>query len=250
MTPAIFKKYERTAVVGDGRSVFDFLGGAILAEYKAGWTPLAEGKELTPGYPGANEWYIDWIACLVSAYLAKDAFRVVELGAGYAQWMVSSVQAFKALNPDGKAYGLALEADEVHYGWMLDHVKANFDAFTGVDTDLLHSAAGRDGTVSFPVLAEPSRNYGASVSKGAAVSSGHDYVTVPSESLRSIYARLGENLVDILHIDIQGAEVDLLLEADVTPELHCTKALMIGTIVPTMFISKCGIWWLHRVSKS
>ena len=224
MHPKIFEKFTPVEITTDGKSVYDFLGGKINAAYKHGWQPPVAGRTFVPGYPGYNEWMVDWIAVLASAYFADETYSVMELGAGYGQWMTSALQAYHQLKPDGACFGLALEADDVHFEWLKQHIVDNeLDRFSRILP--VHGAAGRDGTVSFPVLEDPAKNYGASSFSGVKSNS----ITVPSYGLKSIFSLVSEPLVDLLHIDIQGSEQELIVDSGIEEELACVKFILLGT---------------------
>jgi FkbM family methyltransferase len=226
--PPIFDDYERVESTSDGLSIYDFLGGGIKAEYKAGWDKniVSSGKKVQPGYPALSEWTADWIAILLAVKHAESDFIVIELGAGYAQWMVSAIMAYKSKNPNGNAHGVALEADDVHYAWMQAHVEQNISSFTETTTDLVYAAAGTDGKVKFPKLVDPMKNYGASYSLHPGDA---ELVDVDCLSLSSIYERLPVQKVDLLHVDIQGAEVDLIADDRFSACLAKTKFVLFGT---------------------
>jgi FkbM family methyltransferase len=228
MHPPIFHEYQRQEIVSDGRSVYDFLGGAIDADYKRDWgkNTLPLGARLRPGYPPPSEWIIDWIACLLAARLAGKKFNVIELGAGYGQWMVTSIMAFKLLHPDSPAHGMALEAEGTHYEWLLSHTNKNLGRYSDVQTDLLHAAAGYDGTAQFPVVQDPDRNYGAGYSSLANETATQD---VECLSMQAIYSRFGEPVIDLLHVDIQGAEADLISNPGFVETLCETRFVLFGT---------------------
>jgi len=228
MYPPIFHEFARKESTSDGRSVYDFLGGAIDAAYKRGWQKnvLPKGTKVKPGYPSASEWTVDWIACLLSARLAGERFAVVELGAGYGQWMVTAIMAYKALYPERPAHGMALEADDTHYQWLKEHVTKNIGRFDNVETDLFYAAAGFDGVAQFPVLAEPERDYGAAYQRG---SQQGDVQRVPCLSMRSIDHRFAEATIDLLHVDIQGAERDLIVNPGFDSVLAKTRFALFGT---------------------
>lgn len=223
----IFLSYKRSEVFTDGNSSYDFLGGSICVDYKHGWreTVIPAGKRFKPGYPPLSEWTADWLVTLVAAKMAGNSFSVVELGAGYGQWMVTAIRAFKSLCPDGTVRGLALEADGIHFNWLKEHVRRNLEEYTGVKTELIHAAAGKDGEVSFPVLDDPAKDYGASYTS----SDSQKVVSAPSMSLATVLNRFDSPIIDLLHVDIQGAEEDLLLTDDVAEPLGRVKFIMVGT---------------------
>ena len=228
MHPPIFYEFQRKESSSDGRSVYDFLGGAIDASYKHGWEKNVQpaGIKLKPGYPAPSEWTIDWIACLLAAKLAGERFTVIELGAGYGQWMVSAIMAYKSLHPDRPAHGMALEADVTHFEWLEQHVAKNIGGYPDVETDLLYAAAGYDGTARFPILSEPDRDYGAAYQTNRASENMHE---VRCFSMDSINQRFGEQCVDLLHVDIQGAEQDLMVNPGFESVLRKTRFALFGT---------------------
>lgn len=228
MHPPIFHEFERKESVSDGRSVYDFLGGAIDAAYKSGWQKnvAPEGRVVKPGYPAPSEWTVDWIACLLAARMAGDRFTVIELGAGYGQWMVTAIMAYKALHPNRPAHGMALEADRTHYEWLQRHAQKNLGGYGDVRTDLLYAAAGYDGVAQFPVLEDPTRDY------GAAYRSNSEEATmrqVECLSMQTIDTRFAEKSIDLLHVDIQGAEADLIANPGLEDALTKTQFALFGT---------------------
>lgn len=226
--PAIFGEFARMESVSDGVSVYDFLGGAITAAYKKGWgkNVVPAGKVVKPGYPAPSEWTIDWIACLLAARFAGNRFSVVELGAGYGQWMVVAIMAYKARKPDCPVHGMAVEAERAHYEWLQCHVEKNLAKYDKVRTDLLFAAAGYDGTVRFPVVHEPDATYGAGYGSRT---SGEASYEVECLSMEAIDSRFGEESIDLLHVDIQGAEEDLIVSPGFEEALKKTRFVLFGT---------------------
>lgn len=228
MHPTIFNSFKPKESVSDGRSVYDFLGGAIDATYKHGWDKLVapEGKVVKPAYPAPTEWTVDWIASLLAAKLAGERFTVIELGAGYGQWMVSSIMAYKACYPDRPVHGMALEAEKTHYEWLHKHVEKNLSNYNNIHTDLLYAAAGYDGVVQFPTVDEPDSTYGASYQPNA---NGTGMEEVECLSMQSIDVRFGESVIDMLHVDVQGAEADLIVNPGFDNVLSKTRFALFGT---------------------
>lgn len=228
MVPPIFAEFKRKDSVSDGRSVYDFLGGAIDSSYKRGWDKnvLPGGTVVTPGYPAPSEWTVDWFACLLAARLAGDRFTVIELGAGYGQWMVTSIMAYKALHPDRPCHGMALEAEATHYEWLQQHVKKNLGDYKDVRTDLLQAAAGYDGVAQFPIISEPDRDYGAAYQAAEGAS---QMTKVDCLSMKTVDERFAEPTIDVLHVDIQGAEADLIANSGFKECLSKTRFALFGT---------------------
>ena len=118
-----------------------------------------------------------------------------------------------------------MEADETHHDWVLAHLANNAIDRPGVRVQALRGAmAGKAGTIRFPRIVNPDENYGAST---RAVTASTDSVEVTAYTLQDVLDRFSGR-VDFLHIDIQGAEYDVLPPA---MELlgERVRAMMVGT---------------------
>ncbi|MEM6820970.1 MAG: FkbM family methyltransferase [Verrucomicrobiota bacterium] len=225
--PELFTSFPRQTIIADGSSVYDFLGGSVKGEYKFGWDKNcpSSGREITPPFPGLNEWTIDWVACLLAAKLAKDCFRVIELGAGYGHWAVASVLAFKSISPKRPASVFAVEADKTHFNWLEENIQTNLGRFHDVSSDLRHAAAGLDGVISFPFLTNPAEDYGASYNN----SQSERFIEVPCYSLSTVFRNIGNERANLLHCDIQGAEADLIAQPGFGGSMKHVDVALFGT---------------------
>ncbi|KPK56387.1 MAG: hypothetical protein AMS22_01405 [Thiotrichales bacterium SG8_50] len=221
----IFEQFQKVKCVGTGKHVFDFLGVATDVTYKKGWEKFAvrRGTQYAPDYPVVNEHYFDWIAMLEAVRHASGIFRMAELGAGWAPWLVRAVFAARSNSRISGLELVGVEADATHYGWMRDHFldnDLNPDAF-----HLVCGAVARTGDIlRFPKIDNPDEDYGAST---RTLGRNSEYVEVPGYTLPDLLGRFS-GLVDFMHVDIQGAEYDViptgmqLLKSKV-------KAIMVGT---------------------
>jgi FkbM family methyltransferase len=221
----IFQKFNRVRSTGTGRHVFDFLGAATRVSFRKGWEAHAvpSGKEVIPGYPAVNEHYFDWIAVLTAVEQAGSTFRMAELGAGWAPWLTRAALATRQRQRIQGLELLAVEADESHYDW----VGLNFS-----DNGLAEPAAKRvraaacssPGTIRFPKVHNPDENYGASL---IAARTLRDFIEVPALTL-SDAMRQFSGAIDLLHIDIQGAEYEII--PPMAESLRSSvKMMMVGT---------------------
>lgn len=228
MHPKIFHEFERIESLSDGESVYDFLGGRVNCRYKRGLERSVRpaGTLVRPNYPAPSEWTVDWIACLIAAKLAGKQFNVIELGAGYGQWTVASILAYKKLYPHLPVSALAIEADEVHFDWLNQHINTNLEAYKDIRLKLMNVAAGFDGSVRFPVLDDPAHNYGAAYALNSNI---EHYIEVDCLSLSVIFQEFNEPRVDLLHVDIQGAELDLLDNSRFVDLLSKVNVTFFGT---------------------
>lgn len=221
----IFSKFTRVKSTGTGGHVFDFIGSATDVRFRKGWSQFAikAGSELLPDYPPANEHYFDWVATLTAVDRCGDTFRMAELGAGWAPWLVRAALASRQRPEIRNVELLAVEADEVHFDWVQQHMARNGVVGSGIHY-LRGAVAAHAGSIRFPRVANPDENYGASV---LGVSATTGYVEVPAFSMAQVLERF-TGPVDLVHIDIQGAEYDTVPLA--LPLLtERVKSIMVGT---------------------
>lgn len=187
----------------------DFLGVrtrcAFLPDGYDGLSPFAmQGPPGSAGGPLHDK--EEWVGTLRSLLEARDQLVVMELGAGWAPWLVgAAVAAARVGISDVRLIGV--EGSAGHVGFMDQHMRDN-----GVNPAahrLIHGVAGpSDGIARFPRLAEPRNDYGSQADYGAASPGGSaaapDIEEVPCYSLDTLLA--GLDRVDLLHCDIQGME--------------------------------------------
>lgn len=227
---SIFEQFDRVQSTGTGNHVFDFLGAATNVSYKKGWEKHAVKKDTkyTPNYPPVNEHYFDWIALLQCVQSATGTFRMAELGAGWAPWLVRGALAAKQNENITNVELVGVEADATHYAWVKEHFLDNkIDPSTYI---ALHGAVSDTETIlKFPKLDNPDEDYGASLR--SASTAIMDYVEVKGYTLESILGQFSD-VVDFVHVDIQGAEYDVIPSSfDLLNKK--VKAMMIGTHIST-----------------
>jgi FkbM family methyltransferase len=225
----IFSKFERLRSVGTGTHIFDFLGSATNVSFRKGWSQFAvrSGAVIQPAYPPLNEHYFDWIAVLTAVDRAHGTFRMAELGAGWAPWLVRAALAARQRLNIERTELIAVEADEVHFGWVQEHFATNH--VPAERSHLLRGAiAEQQGLIRFPRVDNPDENYGAST---RGVANGADYIEVPAFAMQDIFS-LFSGPIDLLHIDIQGSEYQVI--PPVMDMLKISvKSIMIGTHIST-----------------
>ena len=179
---------------------------------------------LTPPLPVDSE-YFEWIDLLESVVAAGRDYTMIELGAGYGRWTVNAATAVRAFGRS-RFRLVVVEAEPTHFEWLTQHCFDN-----GVPTQsregelrLLHAAVTPDGEpVDFGV-GNPAGWYGQAIADGTW--SPDRIERVEGVRLSDILDDLGS--VDLIHADIQGAELTVVEEAadllDAT-----TRRLHIGT---------------------
>jgi len=221
----VFQVFSPVTSKTTGSHVYDFLGTATRVAFKQGWSAHASapGRLQTPGLPPKNEHYLDWVALLQSVVRARGSFRMAELGAGWGPWLVRGAFAARQHPEISSVELLGVEADSTHFAWMRQHFADN-----GLDPDayilLNAAAAGKAGTVSFPVIENPDVDYGSSIASAARAART---TTVPSYTIPDLLSRFS-GPVDFVHIDIQGAEYEALPPA-MDAMTRQVRSLMIGT---------------------
>lgn len=173
---------------------------------------------------------IEWFALLQALDCAQTTLTVVELGAGWAPWLVRAGVAWHTHRPGQGLRLLGVEGEPTHLLMARSHARDN-----GLDevVDLRAGAVGTaDTTALFETSSEPAKEWGTRLAGATTIAEGLPRVApatlipVPCWSLADILQDLER--VDFLHVDIQGSEAEVLL-AD--PETLSTKVrrLLVGT---------------------
>ncbi|HVA48651.1 MAG TPA: FkbM family methyltransferase [Pirellulales bacterium] len=205
--------------------VIDFLGTRTRAEYVRG---LQGGT--VEGYPLPVNFHataLEWAGALAAVHEAADELCVVELGAGWAPWLVATARAAR-LRGINHVRLTGVEGSKKHCEYMSRHFRDN-----GLDPaahTLLHGVVGpRDGTAEFPVLADPSLDWGTpaifaapdgglarrlrrcAATLGRRVGTRAATERLPCYSIGTLLKPF--RVVDLLHVDIQGHEHVVLAAA-------------------------------------
>jgi FkbM family methyltransferase len=230
---------------GEPGYITDFLG--TKTRLSSIPSDFARCGGLVEGYPIKGNFHSgpsEWAGVLRAVLDAQGELVAVELGAGWAPWLVIAARAARMRGIES-VHLVGVEGAVGH----LDFMRAHF-ADNGLDPDrhtLLHGVVGAyDGVAKFPVVANPAAAYGGEATFAApsliarprglrarikaalpagvrsrlrailrrgAASSPYTGQTerVPCFSLATILHPFRE--VDLVHIDIQGAEYDVLASA-------------------------------------
>jgi FkbM family methyltransferase len=188
----------------------DFIGTTTRCSFLPPEYMAFSGTVLPPPIPGAPMLHElpEWVATLRSVIEAQNRLVVLELGAGWAPWLVA---AAKAAEKRGIASFelVGIEGSLDHIGFMRQHFLDN-----GLDPNahcLIHGVVGTaDGIARFPKLVDPHINYGAEAHFHDEQAES-DMEEVRCLSLKTLLASLP--IVDLIHCDIQGAEGVVLAAA-------------------------------------
>ncbi len=184
--------------------VTDFLGVKTRTRFIQRLERLDGTVEPPPVVGNFHANAVEWAAVLRAVLDADGRLAVMELGAGWAPWLVTAAAAARRRGIADVRL-TAVEASAGHLEFARQHFRDN-----GLDPDrhtFVHGAvAAADGPVAFPDVPDPAADYGASTARTPfdARPPGAAARTVPGYSLATLLAP--EPAVDLLHVDVQGAE--------------------------------------------
>lgn len=195
----------------DGR-LTNFLGTVVDPVYFG--TLLAGKAGFIEDVPIPGNWHAcvaEWGACLRALDLARDFFTVIELGCGWGCWLNNMAVAAHAI---GMKYELVgVEGDQDHLAFAKKTFQENGIAPERV-TLLAGIAAAKEGVALFPRQKHQGASwglkpvFGATESQRNAARRSESHEELPMCSLAHVIGQRPR--VDLLHIDIQGGELDLL----------------------------------------
>jgi FkbM family methyltransferase len=232
----VLKKFRPWAgVVPSGYFAY-FLGNLTRADY---W---AFPKEIRAVYdrerfeafslPSIDDNIFDWLVLLEAAVASKESFTMAALGAGWGRWLVTGAFAARQLGLDCRLIGV--EAEPSHFKWMLEHFTDN-GIEPGAHKLIEAAASGQNGRAWFYV-GKPDAWYGQSLIQDPALeplteASETEYGGERIRLVRTIdlAAILSDHRrIDYLHLDIQGAELEVLSSAQRVLNEKVTRVL-VGT---------------------
>lgn len=248
----------------------DFLGTRTRTSYIRGLP-----NTMTEGYPIPKNFHafaIEWAGLLAAVDDAAAQLVAIELGAGWAPWLVAAARAAQ-LRGIEQVRLVGVEGSRKHWEYMCTHFADN-----GLDPaahTLLHGVAGAaDGVAEFPVLADPSIDWGTSaVASPAVVGDKASRVRrllapitgmfknrqPPGAAVERVRSYSIDTLLrpfpaaDIIHIDIQGHEHSVVAAARKVLQ-EKVKRLVIGThsrgIEQQLFEELSGAGWRLEAEES
>lgn len=175
------------------------------------------------GYRSEAEEYVGLAVALAGA---GETFTMIEVGAGWAPWAVMGAVCARRLGKQARC--IAVEADPTKADWAAQHALDN--GLTPEEFRLIRAACWHtEGTLRFPVL--DADDMGGAVTPESGVTMDYRgahfaHVDVPAVSLHSL---IDDPIpTDLLHIDLQGMELQVLLPTLEAIEQH-VRFLAVGT---------------------
>jgi FkbM family methyltransferase len=231
------------------------------------WAPQELSGKVSTKLPIPDDGYRseaeEYVALSVAIMNSGDQFSIVEIGAGWSPWVASGASIARRMGK--KVKGVSVEADASRCKWAVQHMNDNNlrphlingdvdsvksqlnESWPEADVLVINAAIWKDfSTLSFPVLSD--------LDMGGAVSSSRDnhqvdyrgisidHVDVPSCTFDSITKLIPK--IDLLHIDVQGAEYDFIehsvdrVEESVTFMLVGTHSRLIEGRIQELLLSK------------
>jgi FkbM family methyltransferase len=209
----VFSRYQRWSGVVPAGFEVDFHGARSRTAFFRMMQPHPQDRDESPTYPPFDEEYFEWIDLLEAVALARGRFTMMELGAGFGRWIARGAAA--ARQRELPCHLVAVEAEPTHFEWMIQNLQDN-----GVgpeDCRLVCAAVtGKDGKVGFQT-GDAATSYGQSIG---------GTTEVEAVSLATLLGPL--DTVDLIDLDVQGAELEVLTEA-VEPLKHKVKRVHVET---------------------
>ncbi|MBA2462981.1 MAG: FkbM family methyltransferase [Actinobacteria bacterium] len=222
----IFDQFEPWSGQVDPGWDVNFLGSRTRVSFFSLYEHLVDfskTRTFVGGLPIPNEDYFEWITLLEAVAEADGLFTMVELGAGWGKWLVNGAVAARRRRLPYRLIGV--ESEPTHFRWMKRHMADN--RVTRDTRWLVKAAVAADeGHVWFHV-GEAADWYGQAIANappdkapGTLARVGESLwrlIGKPEErSVRRVRAVTLESLlrdeqmVDLIDIDVQGAEADVL----------------------------------------
>jgi FkbM family methyltransferase len=155
----------------------------------------------------------EWMALLDAIAEATTYFTMLELGAGFGRWTVRAVAAIRRYRPDVMYRLVGVEAEPTHFEWLTMHtadnrVKPGSAAGT---CELINAAiSGNAGEDQF-YFGDPAAWYGQALVRPENRGASALVRQVETVTLSSLVEPLDS--VDLIDMDVQGAELEVLREA-------------------------------------
>jgi FkbM family methyltransferase len=148
--------------------------------------------------------------------------RIIELGSSYGGWRLPD----QMVGPSWVCYCVGAGGDVSFDLALVDRYGATVRAFDAVESYVRSAEREGDGRAGYsvhhaaiaaadgPVRMQVTHDRGSSSVSAAGLYESHDYIELPGRTLESLMAELGDRRIDLLKLDIEGAEYDVLPSLD------------------------------------
>jgi FkbM family methyltransferase len=209
----LIKRFARRDLQPAPGYVTNFLGVKVQPRFLP--SLLSERVNKVEPLPLPANWHADiaeWASCLRAVELAGDTFVMLELGCGWGCWMNNLGVAAKSAGKQVRLYGI--EADLEHTEFAKAALSDN--GIAEHEFKLVQGIAGKSASLALFPKIKSGINWGGAAlfnpnpeQLDSAMQSGN-FVSIPVIDIASVLK--DETVVDFIHLDIQGAELDLVRE--------------------------------------
>ena len=207
---AIFAQFVNPNARPEPGFLVDFLGIRIRATFLWKEARTLDGQLLELPIPGDfHAEAVEWIGLLKAVRSAGDQYVAMELGAGFGPWSVAGGAAAK-LRGIRNIRLCAVEADSQHFQFLHQHFADN--GFDPAQHKLLEAAVGTQaGVAHWPTTeSSPAETWGSRpIWHSQEHASGESPSTKAIKIIPVTDLILSEPCWDLVHIDVQGDEVDI-----------------------------------------
>lgn len=169
-------------------------------------------KTSSAGYPAISEESFEWVAVLEAVLEAHKTFTMFELGAGYGRWLVAAVCAARLKRPDLTFKLVAVEPEPTHFQYLIQHFLDN--GLKPQEHRLIEAAVNATGERVHFIAGHPKEWFGqAIVPEGFLMDDYPMARTIERETARLIDLLGPHAYVDLIDVDIQGAELEVVLSS-------------------------------------
>ena len=189
----------------------------------------------------------EWKALLDAVADATGELTLLELGAGFGRWTVYAAAAIRRYRPDLNYRFVAVEAEPTHFRWLKQHTRDNGlrrRSHAGT-CELVRAAVSRHGRRDRFYFGNPRAWYGQALLRPENVGADAPVRRVRTVKLSTLLEPLEH--VDLIDMDIQGAELEVLAEAAQSlgrvRRIHVeTHTDVIDRELPSVFEQAAGKW--------
>lgn len=225
----LIRQFIPSSLVASEGLATNFLGVKMPPEIMPSVLDSLTGK--VENAPNPGNWHADiaeWAAALLSVSSAKGSYQIIELGCGWGCWLNNMGVAASRLGLEISLIGI--EGDRTHLEFASRTLELNGLNKKGVR--LVHGiAAERNGKAFFPILSDPTEDWGGeavffpSDDEADRLGMDRNYVELKCFTLSDLS---GGKVTDLLHIDIQGAEVRFI-KGNIDTMKTSVKRCLVGT---------------------
>jgi FkbM family methyltransferase len=225
-------RYRRREVVLTPGSYTDWFGIKTRTKYFT--TEQNTLDQHIPRFPfpddGIHAEAIEYLGTAKALEASGDDVTIVEMGAGYAPWLVFSAHVAKRLGKK-KIRLVAVEAESARHELMKTHFQDNGIPLPGTDgpvtTEIIHGAiSNQRGSLTFGSASI--LDWGGALQEGKGDYRGIQtkQEVVPAMLMSDVLKNLP--VIDLLHVDIQGWEAKAI-EASLDDVCSRVRYMLIGT---------------------